>query len=133
MRIVVIDGQGGGMGRALTERLRAAAPDAEIIAVGTNALATAAMLRSGATAGATGENAVRVNCRQADVIAGPVGIVLSDALLGEITPEMARCVAASPARKVLLPMQKCHIQVAGVASLTTQELVEDAVKRILEG
>lgn len=133
MRIVVIDGQGGGMGRALTERLRAAAPEAEIIAVGTNALATAAMLRSGATAGATGENAVRVNCRQADVIAGPVGIVLSDALLGEITPEMARCVAASPARKVLLPMQKCHIQVAGVASLTTQEMVEDAVKRILEG
>ena len=133
MRIVVIDGQGGGMGRALTERLRAAAPEAEIIAVGTNALATAAMLRSGATAGATGENAVRVNCRQADVIAGPVGIVLSDALLGEMTPEMARCVAASPARKVLLPMQKCHIQVAGVASLTTQELVEDAVKRILEG
>ena len=133
MRLIIIDGQGGGMGRALTERLRAASPEAEIVAVGTNVLATAAMLKAGASAGATGENAVRVNCRRADVIAGPIGIVLADALLGEITPEMARCVAASPARKVLLPMQKCHIQVAGVAPLTTQELVEDAVRRILEG
>ena len=89
MRVVIIDGQGGGMGRALTERLRAASPEAEIVAVGTNVLATAAMLKAGASAGATGENAVRVNCRRADVIAGPIGIVLADALLGEITPEMA--------------------------------------------
>lgn len=132
MRVVIIDGQGGGMGRALTERLRAEAPDIELIAVGTNALATAAMLKAGASAGATGENAVRVNCRRADVIAGPLGIVLADSLWGEITQEMACCVATSPARKVLLPMQRCNVQVAGVAPLSTQELIEDAVRRILE-
>ena len=133
MNVLVIDGQGGGIGRALVEKLKSAVPSARVTAVGANATATAAMLRAGADAGATGENAVKVACRQADVIVGALGIVLADAMLGEITPEMARCVAASPARKVLLPMQKCHIQVAGVAQLTTQELVEDAVRRILEG
>ena len=133
MKILVIDGQGGGVGKTLIAALKREMPTQPLIALGTNTQATAAMLKAGASAGATGENAVRVNCRRADVIAGPIGIVLADALLGEITPEMARCVAASPARKVLLPMQKCHIQVAGVAQLTTQELVEDAVRRILEG
>lgn len=133
MKILVIDGQGGGVGKSLIAALKREMPTQPLIALGTNTQATAAMLKAGASAGATGENAVRVNCRRADVIAGPIGIVLADALLGEITPEMARCVAASPARKVLLPMQKCHIQVAGVAQLTTQELVEDAVRRILEG
>ena len=132
MKILIVDGQGGGIGRQLVEALKREG-ERDIFCVGTNAIATSAMLRAGAARAATGENAVAVACREAEVIAGPVGIVIADALLGEITPEMARCVAASPARKVLLPMQKCHIQVAGVAPLTTQELVEDAVRRILEG
>ena len=131
MKLVVIDGQGGGMGRALVERLRAARPDQPVLCVGTNALATAAMLKAGAAAGATGENAVRVACRDADVIAGPIGIVLADALMGEVTADMAACVAASPAQKVLLPMQRCNTQMAGVGPLSAQELAEDAVRRIL--
>ena len=90
MKIVVVDGQGGGIGRRLVERLRSALPGHTLVAVGTNALATSNMLRAGADAGATGENAVRFNCRGADVVAGPGGIVLDDARLGEITPAMAR-------------------------------------------
>ena len=131
MKLVIMDGQGGGMGRALVERLRAQRPDLPILAVGTNVLATSAMLKAGATAGATGENAVRVACRDADVITGPIGIVLADALLGEVTADMAACVAASPAQKVLLPMQRCNTQVAGVGALSAQELADDAVRRIL--
>ena len=131
MKLVIMDGQGGGMGRALVERLRAQRPDLPILAVGTNVLATSAMLKAGATAGATGENAVRVACRDADVIAGPIGIVLADALMGEVTADMAACVAASPAQKVLLPMQRCNTQVAGVGALSAQELADDAVRRIL--
>ena len=132
MRVVIIDGQGGGMGRALTERLRAASPEAEIVAVGTNVLATAAMLKAGASAGATGENAVRVNCRRADVIAGPIGILAANSLLGEITPKMALAVSESEARKVLVPMNRCHIFVAGTQELPFSETIALAVQAILQ-
>ena len=130
MRVVIIDGQGGGMGRALTERLRAASPEAEIVAVGTNVLATAAMLKAGASAGATGENAVRVNCRRADVILGPLGIVMADALLGEITPAMALAVARSRARRVLVPTNRCDTLVVGVAAGSMTALVQQAVDEV---
>lgn len=104
MKIVVVDGQGGGIGRMLVEKLKAALPGERVVAVGTNALATSAMLRAGADAGATGENAVRYNCQGADLLLGPSGIAIANAMLGEVSPAMAQAVQASPARKCLLPM-----------------------------
>ena len=130
MDIVIIDGQGGGFGRALIEALRADGVTQEIVAVGTNALATSAMLKAGAQQGATGENPVLVACRDADIIAGPIGIVIADALLGEITPSMAAAVGQSAAIRVLLPVNRCATQVAGVPVLTRVQLIEAAVDKI---
>ena len=130
MRLLIIDGQGGGLGRQLVTALKTACPGAEIGAVGANSAATAAMLRAGADEAATGENAVVVGCRWADVIAGPVGIVLADALLGEITPAMAAAVARSPARRVLLPVNLCDTLIAGVPDQTMGELVQRAAALI---
>ncbi len=124
MRVVVIDAQGGGMGRMLVEQLKRAAPDQAIIAVGTNALATAAMLRAGADQGATGENAVTVCASEADVM---LGLVLCDAMLGEITPAMAQAVGRSPARKILIPMARCQVTIAGAPRLPLQDAVNAAV------
>ena len=107
MRIMVMDGQGGGVGRSLLEALKERFPEAELIAVGTNATATANMMKSGVTSGATGENAVVYNSKRADVIVGPVGIVMADAMLGEITPTMAAAVASNDAKLILIPMSKC--------------------------
>ena len=104
MRIMVMDGQGGGVGRSLLEALKERFPEAELIAVGTNATATANMMKSGVTSGATGENAVVYNSKRADVIVGPVGIVMADAMLGEITPTMAAAVASNDAKLILIPI-----------------------------
>jgi len=131
MKILIIDGQGGHIGSALIAGLAAAGHRDGILAIGTNAVATAAMLKAGASAGATGENPVVVNARDADVIAGPVGILAADALLGEITPTMANAIAASAARKVLVPVNRCNIMVAGTQVLKTSELIADAVKLIM--
>ncbi|MEI3593674.1 MAG: DUF3842 family protein [Lachnospiraceae bacterium] len=116
MRIMVMDGQGGGVGRSLLEALKERFPEAELIAVGTNATATANMMKSGVTSGATGENAVVYNSKRADVIVGPVGIVMADAMLGEITPTMAAAVASNDAKLILIPMSKCHATIVGVES-----------------
>lgn len=129
--VLVIDGQGGNLGRRLIELLREACPDTEIIAVGTNSIATANMMRGGAVRGATGENAAAVACRRAEVIAGPVGIVVADALLGEVTPEMAKAVGQSSAARVLIPVNKCETLIAGVADVSTADLLADAVKKIV--
>lgn len=107
MKVVVVDGQGGGLGRMLVSKLKARLPEQPLIAVGTNALATSAMLRAGADMGATGENAVRYNCMQADLLLAPSGIGIANAMLGEISPAMAQAAQESPAKKLLLPMDKC--------------------------
>ena len=123
MKLVVIDGQSGRI-----ERVKAAALTCEIVAVGTNAIATSAMLKAGADAGATGENPVVVNCRDADVIAGPIGILAADSLLGEVTPAMAVAVGQSPARKLLLPVNHCNNVVVGTQSMTLSKLMDEAVE-----
>lgn len=131
MKIVVIDGQGGKIGSLLIERIKLAAPDAEVCAIGSNSIATSAMLKAGADHGATGENPVVVNCRDADLIAGPIGIIAANALLGEITPRMARAVGESKAEKLLLPVSRCRITIAGAEKgqlADHLESVVDAVK-----
>ena len=132
MWIIVIDGQGGGIGRSLTEKLRAELPEAELVAVGTNSAATANMMRAGAGVGATGENAVVFNCAHTDVIVGPLGIILADAMLGEITPRMAHDVAASRAKKVLIPAAKQHMTIVGVEDLPLSRYIDEAVACVRE-
>ena len=129
MKIVVIDGQGGSLGRALVEGVKGL-EGCEIYAVGTNSIATSAMLKSGADFAATGENPVVVNCRDADIIAGPIGIIAADSLLGEITEKMAAAVAKSNAAKVLIPVSRCSVTVAGVRDMPMGELIKIAVEKI---
>ena len=130
MNILIIDAQGGGVGRQLVIAIRARFPDADITAVGTNAAATSAMMKAGASRAATGENAVVVCSRKADVIVGAIGIVIADAMLGEITPRMAAAVAQSGAKRILLPVSHCDNIVAGVAGQTVARLVDAAVQEL---
>lgn len=127
MKIVVMDAQGGGMGRMLVEGLKKAMPEQPVTAVGTNALATSAMLKAGADQAATGENAIRVCAASADLILAPIGMVLADAMLGEVTAEMAVAIGRSSAHKILLPVARCQTTIAGVAKMTMAEAVERAV------
>ena len=130
-KIVIIDGQGGKIGSLLVSRLKAEAAPLEICAVGTNSIAASAMLKAGADYGATGENPVVVNCRNADIIAGPVGIIAADSLAGEITPAMAVAVGQSAAQKVLLPVNRCNHYVVGTQNLPIAELIEAAATHII--
>lgn len=130
MNILVIDGQGGGLGRQLVTALRTALLGADIVAVGTNSLATGAMLKAGADHAATGENAVAVACRKADVIVGPIGIVIADALMGEISPAMAVAVGQSSAKRVLIPVNHCDNLIVGVAEMPVGALVQQAVEKV---
>ncbi|MBR2784066.1 MAG: DUF3842 family protein [Firmicutes bacterium] len=130
MNVVIIDGQGGRLGRMLVEEIIAAGYDCRLTAVGTNSIATAAMLKAGAAAGATGENPVLVAAREADVILGPLGLLVADSLLGEITPAMARAVGQSRAVKLLLPVNMCNNRVVGVGDHSFAELVRCAVSEL---
>lgn len=132
MKILVIDAQGGGIGKALVDAIKKNIPDCEITAVGTNSVAMSAMLKAGADHVATGENAVVVGCRKADVIVGPIGIAIADSLYGEITPKMAVAVGQSGAKKVFIPLNCCDNIVAGVQKINIGQMVELAVEEIKE-
>lgn len=128
--VLIIDAQGGGIGRQLVAAVKKELPHLTVTAVGTNTAATAAMLKAGADRGATGENAVVVNCRMADVILGPVGIVIADALLGEITPAMAQAVGQSRAERIFIPYDRCGNLVVGVSDWSLANLVAAAVEAV---
>jgi hypothetical protein len=131
VRIAVIDGQGGGIGKSIVEKLKKELPDAEILALGTNAIATATMLKAGADEGATGENAVVVNAPKVDLIVGVIGIISANAMLGELTPAIARAVSESPAQKILLPLNRCGIEVVGTPkSASLPFLTDELVKAV---
>lgn len=130
MNILVIDGQGGQLGSQMIKALQSNFREAKIMAVGTNAIATAAMLKAGAHQAATGENPVLVACRKADVIIGPIGIVIADAMFGEVTPKMALAAAQADAVRILLPVNKCDNLVAGVPNLNMSVLIEDVIVKL---
>ena len=130
MNILVIDGQGGQLGSQLIKAILAQYNAVKIMAVGTNALATSAMLKAGAHQAATGENPVIVASRKADVIVGPIGIVIADALYGEVTPKMAVAVGQADAVRILLPVNKCDNLVAGDADTTMSAIIEDVIVKL---
>lgn len=130
MNILVIDAQGGGIGKQVIAAIRKEFTGIMITAVGTNSIATAAMLKAGADNGATGENAVIVGCRKADMIIGPIGIVIADSLFGEVTPAMAVAVGQSRAKRVLIPVNHCDNHVVGVPDLGIGKMIEEVVREI---
>ena len=130
MNILVIDAQGGGIGKQLVARIKKEHPSENVIAVGTNSIATAAMIKAGADQGATGENSVVVACGMADIIIGPVGIVIADAMLGEITSTIAQAVAQAEATRILIPFNMCDTLIAGIADASTGSLIDAAMKTL---
>ena len=130
VRVLVIDAQGGGIGRQLVQQIRETLPQVHITAVGSNTAATAAMLKAGADTAATGENSVVVGARNADFIIGPVGIIIADAMAGEITPRMALAVAQSQGQRILIPFNNCDNYIAGVQSGGIGMLIADAVREL---
>lgn len=134
--VLVLDGQGGGMGTQLIKMLAPALPaDCDLLAVGTNVLATSAMLKAGARRGATGENAVVYNAARADLILGPIGMILANGILGEVSPKMATAVSGSEAEKILIPSSHCGVQIAGTQDCRLEDYLQNAVTlalRVLE-
>lgn len=131
MRILIVDGQGGGVGRMLLEELLAQKKDLDIIVVGSNSTATANMLKGFNVSGATGENAVVFNSNKVDIIMGPIGIVMPNAMLGEITPKMAEAISSSPARIILIPMNRCHAVIVGIQDKKRKEYIKEAIAEAL--
>ena len=129
-KIVVIDAQGGGLGKQLIMNLKEELEDVRIIAVGTNSIATSAMLKAGADVAATGENAVVVNARDADIIVGPIGIIIADAMYGEVTPTIANAVSSSSAKKVLIPFNQYEIFIVGVQEQNVKAFVKETIEQL---
>lgn len=132
MKILIIDAQGGGIGKQVVAAIKRSMPQVEITAVGTNSMATTAMLKAGADHAATGENAVVVGCRKADVIIGPVGIVIADAMFGEVTPTMALAVGQSDAKRLLIPVNHCDNFIVGISDLSIGRLIDGVLNEIKE-
>lgn len=130
MKITVIDGQGGRIGKSIIEQMKKKHPDLELYAIGTNSIATSAMLKAGADYGATGDNAVIVNAADSDLIVGPIGIVFANALLGEITPAIASAIGASKAFKILIPVNRCNHFVAGCKDASMGDYIRIAIEKI---
>lgn len=129
-KITIIDGQGGRMGKTIIEQLKKEFPEQELLAIGTNSIATAAMLKAGADYGATGENPVIVAARDSDIIIGPIGIVIADSLFGEITPSMAVAIGQSRAEQILMPVNRCNHHVAGCENLTLNEIIAIVLEQV---
>lgn len=132
LKITVVDGQGGGLGKNIVEQIKAQVKDCHVTCVGTNALATGAMLRAGADAGATGENAIAYNCSQCDVVAGPIGLIAENSLHGEISAFIAHAVASAPAIKLLIPSKKCNTRVMGTKEQSLNQYIEELVATLQE-
>lgn len=132
MKIAVVDAQGGGLGKVIVERLKQRLPQAEVIALGTNVIATNTMLKAGADKGATGENAILFSVRDVDAIVGGIGIVAANSMMGEISPKMAETISSCYAVKVLIPIGRCHIFVPGSDSYTINELIDKGIWHITQ-
>lgn len=130
MKITIIDGQGGRIGKTVIEQLKKKHGGLELYAIGTNSIATSAMLKAGADYGATGDNAVIVNAADSDIIVGPIGIVFANALLGEITPAIAAAIASSKAYKILIPVNRCHHYIAGCTEAPMSDYIRNAIEKI---
>ena len=130
LQILVIDGQGGGIGKNLIEQIRKANLPVFITATGTNALATSVMLKAGADQGASGENAILFNLQNADIIVGPLGILFANAILGEISPAIATATASCPKPKILIPVTKCHAFIMGIQEKPMTQYIEEAIEKI---
>jgi len=133
MKVAIIDGLGGGLGgRMITLLTEKRGDNLEIIALGTNSIATGNMMKAGAKIGATGENAIIVSVAKADVVVGPIGIIMANALMGEITPKIACAIADTPARKILIPVSQCHIEIVGLDSKPLSAIIAETVALILK-
>ena len=132
--LMVMDGQGGGIGRAIIKRLRdAVGEDAEILALGTNSVATSQMMRAGANRGATGENAIVRTAPEVDIIIGPLGIIIANAMMGEVTPEMSQAIGSSKALKVLIPLTQERVQIMGLSGEPLPHLIDQVIDFIKGG
>ena len=133
MKLMIMDGQGGGIGAAVIKGLRQAiGVDLEILALGTNSIATSRMMKAGANRGGTGQNAIICNCRMVDVIIGPLGILMANAMMGEMTAEMASAVSSSKAIKILIPLTQEKVRVVGVSGEPLPHLVNQVIEIVKE-